>query len=44
MAYGSSQATDQIGAIAAGLRPSHSKAGSEPRLRPAPQLMAMPDP
>ena len=29
MAYGSSQARGQIGAVAAGLRQSHSNAGSE---------------
>ena len=43
-AYGGSQARDRIGAIAAGLRQSHSNAGSEPRLRPTPQLMATLDP
>ena len=43
-AYGSSQATGQIGAVAAGLRHSHSNARSEPHLWPTPQLMAMPDP
>ena len=32
MAYGGSQARDQIGAVAAGLRQSHSNTGSEPRL------------
>ena len=35
-AYGSSQVTGRIGAIAAGLRPSHSNIGSEPRLHPTP--------
>ena len=30
-------------AVATGLRQSHSNAGSEPRLRPTPQLMATPD-
>ena len=44
MAYGGSQARGLIGAVAAGLRQSHSNAGSEPRLRPTPQLTAMPDP
>ena len=44
MAYGGSQARDQIGAIAAGLRHRHSNARSEPRLQPTPQLMAMLDP
>ena len=45
-AYGGSQARGPIGATAAGLRhrQSHSNAGSEPRLRPTPQLTAMPDP
>ena len=33
-AYGGSQARGRIGAIAAGLRHSHSNAGSEPRLQP----------
>jgi len=43
-AYGGSQARDLIGAIATGLRQSHSNTGSEPRLRPTPQLMATPYP
>ena len=43
-AYGGSQARGQIGATAAGLHHSHSNAGSEPNLRPTPQLPAMPDP
>ena len=43
-AHGGSQARGQIGATAAGLRPSHSHAGSKPHLRPTPQLTAMPDP
>jgi len=43
-AYGGSQARGLIGAAATGLHHSHSNAGSEPRLRPTPQLMAMPDP
>ena len=43
-AYGGSQARGRIGAVAAGLRQSHSNAGSEPRLRPTPQLTATPDP
>ena len=43
-AYGSSQARDRIGAVAAGLPHSHSSAGSESLLRPTPQLMATPDP
>ena len=43
-AYGSSQARDGIGATAAGLHHSHGNAGSEPHLRPTPQLMATLDP
>ena len=43
-AYGGSQARGLIGAVDAGLRQSPSNAGSEPRLRPTPQLMATPDP
>ena len=43
-ACGGSQASSPIGAVAAGLRRSHSTAGSKPRLGPTPQLMAMPDP
>ena len=43
-AYGGSQARGQIGAVATGLRQSHSKAGSKPSLQPTPQLTAMPDP
>ena len=43
-AYRNSQARGQIGAIAAGLHHSYSNARSKLRLRPAPQLMAMPDP
>ena len=42
-AYGGSQARGRIGAIAPGLRQSHSNAGSEPRLQPTPQLTATPD-
>ena len=38
MAYGSSQARVLIGAVAAGLRHSHSNLGSEPNLRPTPLL------
>ena len=41
-AYGGSQARGQIGAAAASLHHSHSHAGSEPHLRPTPQLMATP--
>ena len=44
MAYGGSQARGLIGTVAAGLRHSHSNVGSEPRLRPTPQLTATPDP
>ena len=46
LACGGSQARGQIGAVAAGLRQSHSNPGSEPqpRLQPTPQLKAMPDP
>ena len=40
MAQGGSQARGRIGAAAAGLYPSHSNVGSEPRLRPTPQPMA----
>ena len=43
-AHGDSQARGPIGAVATSLRQSHSNAGSEPRLQPALQLMAMPDP
>uniref|UniRef100_A0A8D0N4C1 Catenin alpha-3 n=1 Tax=Sus scrofa TaxID=9823 RepID=A0A8D0N4C1_PIG len=42
-AYGGSQARGLIGAVATGLRQSHSNMGSKPHLQPAPQLMAMPD-
>ena len=42
-AYGGSQARGPIGAVAAGLRQSHSNEGSEPHLRPTSQLTAMPD-
>ena len=42
--YGGSQARGQIGDVAAGLHHNHSSAGSELRLRPTPQLMAMLDP
>ena len=44
MAYGGSQASGLIGAVAAGLHQSHSSARSEPRLRPIPQLTTTPDP
>ena len=43
MEYGGSQARGLIGAVAIGLHQSHSYAGSEPSLRPTPQLMAMLD-
>ena len=43
-AYGGSQARGLIGAVAAGLRQSHSNVESEPRLQPTPQLTATPDP
>ena len=42
--YGSSQARGRIGAIAGSLHHSHSNAGSEPCLRPTPQLMATQNP
>ena len=44
MASGVFQASDQIGAAAAGLCHSHSNTGSKPCLRPTPQLTAMLDP
>ena len=43
-AYGGSQARGPVGAIATGLCQSHCNAGSEPQLRPTPQLRAPPDP
>jgi len=43
LVYGGSQARGQIGAVAAGLRQSHSNLGSEPCLRPTPQLSTTPD-
>uniref|UniRef100_A0A8C3W6Q4 Phosphatidylinositol 5-phosphate 4-kinase type-2 gamma n=1 Tax=Catagonus wagneri TaxID=51154 RepID=A0A8C3W6Q4_9CETA len=43
-ACGGSQARGLIGAVAAGLRQSHSSTGSKLRLRPIPQLTATPDP
>ena len=43
-AYGGSHIRGPIGAVAIGLRQRHSNAGSEPRLRPTPQLTAVPDP
>ena len=44
VSYGGSQARGRMGAAATGLYHSHSHAGSEPRLRPTPQLTAVPDP
>ena len=44
VAYGGSQASDQIGAVAASLCQSHSNAGSKPCLWPIPQLTATQDP
>ena len=43
-AYGSSQARGLIGAVAASHSHSHSNARSELHLRPAPELIAKPDP
>ena len=43
MAYGGSQARGRIGAVTTSLPHSHSNTGSESRLQPTPQLMAMPD-
>ena len=43
VAYGGSQATGLIGTATTGLRQSHSNVGSEPHLRPTPQLTATPD-
>jgi len=42
-AYGGSQARGLIGAVATGLRQSHSNTGSELRLQPTPQFTATPD-
>ena len=44
LAHGGSQARGPIRAESASLHHSHSNAGSKPHLRPAPQLMAVPDP
>ena len=44
VAHGGSQARGRIEAVAAGLCQSHSNTGSEPRLQPTPQLMAMLNP
>ena len=43
-AYGVSQARGPIAAVAAGLHHSHGNTGSEPPLRPTPQLRATPNP
>ena len=43
-AYGAFRVRGLIGATAAGLRHSHSSAGSERSLQPTPQLMATLDP
>ena len=43
-AYGGSEAGGLIGVVAADLRHSHSNSGSEPCLRPSPQLTTTPDP
>ena len=43
-AYGNSQAKGQIETVAASLRHSHRNAGSDPHLRPTPELTAVPDP
>ena len=42
-ACGGSQARGPIGTVATSLHQSHSNAGSEPSLRPIPQLTATPD-
>ena len=44
MAHGHFQARDQIGATPASLRHSHNNTGSNPGLRPTPQLIATLDP
>ena len=44
VAYGGSQATGQIGAVAAGLQHSHSNVRSKLHLQPIPQVTAMLDP
>ena len=43
-AYGGSQARSPIRTVATSLHQSHSTVGSEPCLRPTPQLTAMPYP
>jgi len=42
--FGSSQASGGIGPAAASLHHSHNNTGSEPHLRPTPQLTATLDP
>ena len=44
MAYGGSQTRSLIGAVAAGLRQSHSNTRSKLCLHPIPTLMVTPDP
>ena len=44
VAYGGFQPRGLIRDVATGLRQSHSNSGSEPHLRPTPQLTATPDP
>ena len=44
VAYGGSQARSRIGTVVAGLRQSHSNAGSDQCLQPTPQLISTPDP
>ena len=44
MAHRGTQARGRMGTTAADLGHSHSNAGSQLRLRPTPQLTAMPDP
>ena len=44
VAYGGSHARGLIRAVATSLSHSHSKEGSEPHLRPTPQLTAVPAP
>ena len=44
VASGGFQARGRIGATAAGLHHGHSNSGSEPCVRPIPQLRATPDP
>ena len=43
-AHGGSQVGGLMGAVATGLRQSHSNVGSKLRLQPTPQLTGMPDP